>query len=379
MPEVQEVFRMATQKIRPEPGALERQFQGQRRRSARRKGGAVALAAALVITAAVVVIEAARDAGAGGSVPADEGTATESLRVPGYGFGISVDGTRLFTRVEASGAIYDAEIGTLLQTVSGRGDGVVAFSPDGQRFATARGCGKCDQESPVDALRTFMYDTTTGEELWRVRRACCFAAFSEDGSLLAIPQNIPHTSVIDVETGERVRQVDSWGAVAFSPDGEQLLITSDPGAAPKGVVGYVYDVFAEGADPVLALHGRGEGNIPGVYADWNPWSVDGSMIAIPTSTGKVFVWDAQTGEERFVLRPPAGDDFTFTGFNVDGSLLAVASTDGTATVFDLSGDVVETVATIHAYNKTVDHVVFGPNGRLMTAAWNRPTKVWDIS
>jgi len=31
MPEVQEVFRMATQKIRPEPGALDRQHENQRR------------------------------------------------------------------------------------------------------------------------------------------------------------------------------------------------------------------------------------------------------------------------------------------------------------------------------------------------------------
>jgi WD40 repeat protein len=376
MPEVQEVFRMATQKIRPEPGALERQFQGQRRRSARRKGGAVALAAALAITAAVFLIEATRDAG--GSVPADKGMATESLRVPGNGFGISADGSRVFTTVQASGAIYDAETGTLLQTVSGRGDGVVAFSPDGQRFVTVRGCGKCDQESPPDVLRTFVYDTTTGEELWRVRRACCFAAFSGDGTLLAVPQNVRHTSVIDVATGERVKRVDSWGAVSFSPDGEQLLITPHPGAAPKGVVGYVYDVFAEGADPVLALHGRGEGNVPNVYADWNPWSSDGSMIAIPTSTGKVFVWDAATGEQKFVLKPSNGDA-TFTAFDVDGDLLAIASTDGTATVLDLSGEIAASVATIDAYNKRVDNVDFGPGDRLMTAAWNRPTKVWDIS
>jgi hypothetical protein len=369
MPELQEVFRMATQKIRPEPGALERQFQGQRRRSARRKGGAVALAAALVITAAVFLIEATRDAGAGGSVPADKGTATESLRVPGFGFGISADGTRLFTVLEAS-AIYDAGTGALLQTVSGRGDGVVAFSPDGKRFVTVRG-------GDVGELRTFMYDTTTGGELWRVRRACCYAAFSGDGSLLAIPQNVPHTSVIDVATGERVKRVDSWGAVAFSPDGEQLLITPDPSAAPKGIIGYVYDVFAEATGPTLALHGRGEGNVPNVYAEWNPWSSDGSMIAIPTSTGKVFVWDAGTGEEKFVLKPPAGN-FKFTAFDVDGSLLAVASSDGTATVFDLSGDIADSVTTIDAYNKRVDNVDFGPGDRLMTAARDRPTKVWDI-
>ncbi len=54
MPEVQEVFRMATQKVKPDPGAMERQFRGQRRRTTRRKAGVYGLVAALVIAAAVV-------------------------------------------------------------------------------------------------------------------------------------------------------------------------------------------------------------------------------------------------------------------------------------------------------------------------------------
>jgi Tol biopolymer transport system component len=54
MPEVQEVFRMATQKVKPDPGAMERQLRGQRRRTARRKAGVYGLVAALVIVAAVV-------------------------------------------------------------------------------------------------------------------------------------------------------------------------------------------------------------------------------------------------------------------------------------------------------------------------------------
>src|SRR5262245_38149963 len=369
MPEVQEVFLMATRKIRPEPGALERQFQGQRRRSTRRKSGAVGLATLLAIVAAVFLIEVTRDAGTGGNEPADTTMGTESVRVSGYGFAISQDGTKLFAAVGRSGVIYDSETGELLQTVTGRGDGVVSFSPDGQHFVSVRG-------GNFEDLRTFTYDTATGDELWRVRRACCFAAFSPDGGLLAIPQNVPHTSVIDVQTGERVLRVDSWGAASFSPDGEKLLITPD--SAPGGVVGYIYDVSGGGADPVLSLEGRGDGNVLSVYAEWDAWSADGSMIAIPTSTGKVFVWDAATGERRFVLTPSAGD-FTFTGFDVDGSTLAVASSDGTVTVFDLSGEAPEIVTTIDAYNKQVDQVVFGPGDRLMTATSNRPTKIWDVA
>jgi hypothetical protein len=56
MPDVQEVFRVATQKIRPDPGALERQQIHQRRWTTRRKVGAYAVAAALIAAIAVVAV-----------------------------------------------------------------------------------------------------------------------------------------------------------------------------------------------------------------------------------------------------------------------------------------------------------------------------------
>jgi hypothetical protein len=70
MPEVQEVFRMATQKIGPDPGAMERQLREQRRRATRRKAGVYALVAALVIGASVVAVSALPDDRP--SKPADE-------------------------------------------------------------------------------------------------------------------------------------------------------------------------------------------------------------------------------------------------------------------------------------------------------------------
>jgi hypothetical protein len=54
MPEIQEVFRMATQKVRPEPGALERQFRDQRRHVAKQKVGVFALVAVLIIAGVLV-------------------------------------------------------------------------------------------------------------------------------------------------------------------------------------------------------------------------------------------------------------------------------------------------------------------------------------
>lgn len=53
MPDLEEVFRMSTQKVRPEPGALERQFGKQRRRSTRQRVAVYALVVGLVAGTAI--------------------------------------------------------------------------------------------------------------------------------------------------------------------------------------------------------------------------------------------------------------------------------------------------------------------------------------
>jgi hypothetical protein len=70
MPEVQEVFRMSTQKVKPDPGALERQLTRQRRRSTGKKVGAFAIAATICV-AAVALILGTRG-GENRRTPADE-------------------------------------------------------------------------------------------------------------------------------------------------------------------------------------------------------------------------------------------------------------------------------------------------------------------
>jgi hypothetical protein len=61
MPDVQEVFRMATRKVRPDPGALERQNRSQKRHVARQKATVFVVVGALVIGGAVFGIITLRD------------------------------------------------------------------------------------------------------------------------------------------------------------------------------------------------------------------------------------------------------------------------------------------------------------------------------
>lgn len=79
MPEVQEVFRMATQRVRPDPGALERQHRNQRWQVTKRKGGVYALVAALVIAGTLIGIGALRDQDPVGGPAAGEVLTTNDL------------------------------------------------------------------------------------------------------------------------------------------------------------------------------------------------------------------------------------------------------------------------------------------------------------
>jgi hypothetical protein len=64
MPDLQEVFRMATQKVRPDVGFVDRQLGRQRKRARNRKLGGLGLAAVIGVMAVLVVMRAAQDDGA---------------------------------------------------------------------------------------------------------------------------------------------------------------------------------------------------------------------------------------------------------------------------------------------------------------------------
>jgi hypothetical protein len=100
MPEVQEVFRMATQKVRPDPGALDRQLGQQRRRTIRRKMGVYGLMAALVVVIAVVAVRAGVDSDANG-VPLGQPSPTTAPEAPATVGTVTFDGSTCSMEITA--------------------------------------------------------------------------------------------------------------------------------------------------------------------------------------------------------------------------------------------------------------------------------------
>ncbi|HSJ51356.1 MAG TPA: hypothetical protein VLA90_08740 [Actinomycetota bacterium] len=103
MPDLEEVFRVATQKVRPDPQALERQLGRQRRRARRRNVAVYVVVATTLAAGGLLVFAAAREGGdsiAGRPTPspaADQSLVSELEGIWSSGFSIvarfSADGT----------------------------------------------------------------------------------------------------------------------------------------------------------------------------------------------------------------------------------------------------------------------------------------------
>jgi hypothetical protein len=76
MPEVQEVFRLATQKVRPDPGFEDRQYDYKRKKERNRRIGAFAVVGALVVTG-LIGVSALRQ-GDKATRPADQPTTVDT-------------------------------------------------------------------------------------------------------------------------------------------------------------------------------------------------------------------------------------------------------------------------------------------------------------
>jgi WD40 repeat protein len=115
------------------------------------------------------------------------------------------------------------------------------------------------------------------------------------------------------------------------------------------------------------------------------------LIAVGNTNGEVGVWeyplnvstpftplDVSDPSEGLNVFSGHSEGITFVTFNKAGTLLATASTDGTAKVWDLdSGD---ELVTLTGHEDVVKAVAFHPLGTyLATASTDQTTKIWELA
>ncbi|NEO20937.1 AAA-like domain-containing protein [Moorena sp. SIO4A5] len=272
-----------------------------------------------------------------------------------FSVAFSPDGQRLATAsVDGTARIWDNQ-GNEIAVLTGHQDSVfsVAFSPDGQRLATASVDGTAriwDNQGNEIAVLTGHHD-----RVWSV-------AFSQDGQRLATA-SVDGTARIWDNQGNEIAVLtghQGWVfSVAFSPDGQRLATASSDGTAR------IWDNQGN----QIALLTRHQSSVESVV-----FSPDGQRLATASSDGTARIWDNQ-GKELAVLRGHR-DEVWSVAFSPDGQRLATASKDGTARIWDLQGHEL-TVLTGH--QSWVSSVAFSPDGKtLATASWDNTARIWEL-
>jgi|GEM_PF-462214 len=274
--------------------------------------------------------------------------------------------------------IWDANTGREIRTLFGHTANVVsvAYSRDGKRIAASASDG---------SIR--VWDVTTGGEtvVLRQLRHATALAFSPDGDQLMAAGNnyyqadddrlsILYQGVVtvwDLSTSQEARLFRGqsrvgWG-VALSPDGKLLASGGDDSTV------IIWDTGTRKAVHTLRGH---KAAVYGVA-----FSPDGKQLASAGHDHTVKTWDVATGRETQKLEGHKGQVCTAV-FSRDGALIATACQDHIVRLFDSStGRLVrELNSPGREFYGYVTTAVFSPDGkRLATSGYDQTVRVWDVA
>jgi WD40 repeat protein/serine/threonine protein kinase len=295
------------------------------------------------------------------------------------GLVFSPDSRKMSTAsLDGSVKVFDAETGqerfTLCRTLNAEAKRV-AFSPDGRWVAA--GIGFVNPAVPGEVK---VWDAITGQEclsLGEHSGEVTAVAFSPDGQRLASASFFGIVTLWNVQTG---RQILTFRAhrcridhVAFSPDGKQLASAPSDYRTKADADVKIWD--AQTGQEALTLRGH-VGLVVSVA-----FTPDGRRLASAGGDGTVKLWDLATGQEALSLRGHHGY-VRGVAFSPDGHRLVSAGTDGTVRIWDatpLAGEAGQEVRTLRGHEGGVRSVAFQPGGRYLASAGNDETvRLWDL-
>ena len=255
--------------------------------------------------------------------------------------------------------VWDAASGQSLLTIpsnAGQGNHALAFSPDGRRLAAS---------GPANTAQ--VWDAATGQPLFSLpghTGPVLALAFSADGTRLASASADGTAKLWDASAGAFQYTVlghaGALDSVAFSPDGTRLAAASADGAL---------NVWQVAARPLHLFSGAGATAVA--------FSPDGSQL-LSAAGITVTVWDAWTGQALRTLNLVGHTgEITAVAFSPDGTRLATGSLDRKAIIWDaLTG---QPLLTLAGHTDTVGGVAFSADGaRLATASDDGTARIWNI-
>ncbi|HQR34894.1 MAG TPA: AAA-like domain-containing protein [Blastocatellia bacterium] len=277
--------------------------------------------------------------------------------------------------------IWDTVLWRELTTIKGHSNVImsVAFSPDDQTLLTA----SVDQTVKFWPVSQWLKQTP-------LTRADTFAvqslppkgvvltplAFSPDGERLvsAVTTTNPDgsrqvgatVSVWDLKTETELMTLDAAGAmfraVAFFPDGQQILTGDSNGTAKLwSANGHLLRSFSGHSGEIVRL----------------TCSLDGKLLATSSVDQTVKLWDLATGEELQTLRDQNAV-VVGLGFDPQGKRLATLTADHTAGLWDITAKRFLWLIPPQQETEYPDMLIaFSPNGRKVLVAGTPTVEIRD--
>ena len=251
----------------------------------------------------------------------------------------------------------------------------IAYSPDGQTYATAN-----------DAYTVMIRDTRTRKLKKRIFGYPELAylskiSISPDGKILASLRRNYFIRLWDVNTGKLKKSLvghkvttisnkkrgpyapfTKIDSVAFSPDGKILANGSLNG--------------------MIRLWDTSSGKLKKTLLDQIgfvkslTFSPDGKSIASGSDDGSILVWNIETWKNKPFLAERM-DSISCVSFSRDGSMLAGGNLKGDIHLFDVASR--KLTKTFTGHTGEISYLIFSPDGsKIASSSWDGSTRLWDI-
>ncbi|KAL8306287.1 hypothetical protein RB600_010221 [Gaeumannomyces tritici] len=279
-----------------------------------------------------------------------------------YSVAFSPDGQRLASAsFDETIKLWDAATGACVATLKGHDDSVlsVAFSPNGQRLASA----SLDKTVKLwDAATGTCQTTFEGHS-----SSVLSVAFSPNCQRLASASLDKTVKLWDAATGACQTTLEGHSSdvicVIFSPDGQRLASASHDKTVKlwDAATGASLTTFEGHSSSVLSV----------------AFSPDSQMLASVSHEKTVKLWDVATDAYVTTFERHSSGVICVV-FSPDGQRLASASFDETVKLWDAATGACQT--TLEGHSSCVRSVAFSPDGqRLVSASYDGTVKLWDAA